>query len=466
MICHPNNGYLSAFVQKMKKENLDPVVINTFTFYYSQVLSGETGMICEKDIKPIDPKELPHINDLTSFAEAGKQARKLAVIIVLNGGLGTSMGLKSAKSLIKAKAGKSFLDIILAQAESQDVTVCFMNSFNTHHDTLAYLKSMNPSIPIMYFIQNKFPKILQNNLAPANWSQNPLLEWNPPGHGDIYTALYTSGTLDKLLSNNIKYAFISNSDNRGGILDDSLLGYFVENKIPFMMEISQRGPLDMKGGHLARQQPGRLILREIMQCPQEDLNTFQDINLHRFFNTNNIWLNLENLRELIERDGLIRLPIILNSKTLDPRDETSPAVYQIETAMGSAISVFEGATAVIVAKNRFFPVKTCNGLLVLRSDRIILTENNKLLNNPENKVDGLEVKLDPRFYGKIDLFEQRFPDGVPSLVNCRSLKIEGDVCFRENITITGHVTIKNKGVSQAEIKAGTVVDSDLFFELQ
>ncbi len=165
-----------------------------------------------------------------------------------------------------------------------------------------------------------------------------------------------------------------------------------------------------------------------------------------------------------KRDGLIRLPMILNPKTLDPRDESSPPVYQIETAMGAAISLFEGAAAVTVGKNRFFPVKTCDDLLVLRSDRILITKDNKLSINPDNQTDGIEVNLDPTFYGKIDLFDQRFPDGVPSLVHCKSLRVEGDVCFQRNVTIKGNVTIKNKGMNQAEIQSGTVVEGDMSFE--
>ena len=448
----------------MTRENLAPAVIDTFKHYYCQVLGGATGLVCESEIQPIDPQELVHADDLSAFAEAGKKARQQAVMIVLNGGLGTSMGLTAAKSLIKAKAGKSFLEIVLSQAEYQGVTVCLMNSFNTHQDTLDHIARVNPAIPIIHFRQNKFPKILRNGFAPAVWPQNPIMEWSPPGHGDIYTALYSSGTLDRLLAENVRYAFISNSDNRGGALDDSLLGYFIENQMPFMMEISQRGPLDMKGGHIARHNNGRMILREIGQCPPEDLHNFKDINVHSFFNTNNIWINLENLKTLIKRDGLIRLPMILNPKTLDPRDESSPPVYQIETAMGAAISLFEGAAAVTVGKNRFFPVKTCDDLLVLRSDRILITKDNKLSINPDNQTDGIEVNLDPTFYGKIDLFDQRFPDGVPSLVHCKSLRVEGDVCFQRNVTIKGNVTIKNKGMNQAEIQSGTVVEGDMSFE--
>ncbi len=120
-------------------------------------------------------------------------------------------------------------------------------------------------------MQHKFPKILQKDYSPASWPKNPKLEWNPPGHGDVYTALLTSGMLDSLLADGIIYAFISNSDNLGARLDESLLGYFAHHQFPFMMEVAEKTPADIKGGHLARHKNGRLILREAAQCPANEL---------------------------------------------------------------------------------------------------------------------------------------------------------------------------------------------------
>ena len=103
-------------------------------------------------------------------------------------------------------------------------------------------------------------------------------------------------------------------------------------RLDFMMEVAERTPADMKGGHLARHRNGRLVLREIAQCPPEDLDAFKDIQRFRFFNTNNLWVNLALLQEHIARQKSIHLPMILNPKALDPRDAGSPPVYQVETA--------------------------------------------------------------------------------------------------------------------------------------
>jgi UTP--glucose-1-phosphate uridylyltransferase len=155
--------------------------------------------------------------------------------------------------------------------------------------------------------------------------------------------------------------------------------------------------------------------------------------------------------------------MIRNPKTLDPRDENSPKVYQIETAMGAAISLFEGATLIKVPPARFFPVKKCSDLLVVRSDRFTFSPENNLILNPNVCSDMIHIDLDQQYYGKIDLFDERFAEGVPSLIDCESLTVEGDVHFEGNITIKGKVVVKNRGKSKVVIKKRTVIDKDLTF---
>jgi UTP--glucose-1-phosphate uridylyltransferase len=460
-------GNLPAFVEKMKSEGLQPLVIETFSYYYNKLLTGESGLIYDRQIQPVAAAELEDFKNLDKYAAAGQQALDHSVRIVLNGGLGTTMGLTGPKSLIEAKNGKTFLEIILKQAENSRVQLALMNSFNTHDATQAALSRLKPSPAPQQFIQHKFPKIQQQDLTPATWPQNPELEWNPPGHGDVFTALNTSGMLKHLLENGIQYAFIHNLDNLGAAMEESLLGYFAENGFSFMMEVAEKTPADIKGGHLARHHNGRLLLREAAQCPREEIAAFQDITRYGFFNTNNIWINLGSLKTLFENETSIHLPMILNPKTVDPRNKTSPPVFQIETAMGAAISLFDDTTAVRVPRSRFFPVKSCNDLLALRSDCYVLGEKNNLRIAPQRvsagRTDTIKIRLDPNFYGKIDLLEERFKEELPSLVNCESLNIEGDVYFEGEVTIKDSVSIKNSHSSPAIIKKGTVVDQDLIF---
>ena len=145
------------------------------------------------------------------------------------------------------------------------------------------------------------------------------------------------------------------------------------------MEVTDRTEADRKGGHLAvRRADGRLVLRETAQTPEEDLEALQDITRHRYVNTNNLWVSLRALDDAM-RDGFLELPMIRNEKTVDPSDSSSPAVYQLETAMGAAIEVFEGARALRVPRTRFAPVKTTDDLLALRSDAYELTDDARVV---------------------------------------------------------------------------------------
>ncbi|MGQ9839373.1 MAG: UTP--glucose-1-phosphate uridylyltransferase [Anaerolineae bacterium] len=451
----------APFAEKMRAERLPEIVIRTFQFYYAQLAAGETGLIAEADIRPLI--SLPDLEHLPAgLAENGRAALPRTILLKLNGGLGTGMGLEKAKSLLIVKEGLTFLDIIAQQALRSGVPLVLMNSFATRADSLAALARYPALVgPIpLDFVQHKVPKVLQADLAPATWPQDPDLEWCPPGHGDIYTALLTSGMLQVLLEHGYEYAFVSNADNLGATLDPLILGYVVANRLPFLMEVADRTPADRKGGHLAqRAGDGRLLLRESAQCPAEDMDAFQDIGRHRYFNTNNLWLHLPALKQLLdEKGGVLGLPLIRNSKTLDPRDPTSPKVYQLETAMGAAISLFEGAGALRVPRTRFAPVKTCDDLLAVRSDAYVLTEDWRIVPNPMRRLPGPPVlSLDPQYYKLIDDLEARFPFGPPSLMDCERLKVRGDVRFGRDVVCRGAAEVINETGGQVTLADQTVI---------
>ena len=461
------------FAKKMEKEGLPPLVIDIFKSYYNEVVGGERGLISRKDIIPVEKDEIADMGTLNSYTEEGVRTLKKTVIIKLNGGLGTSMGLSKAKSLIEVKNGLTFLDVIARQIIGLrgrygiKTPLLLMNSFRTDEDTKKFLNrypDLASDIPIS-FLQHKFPKVLKKNLNPAHWPEDQDYEWNPPGHGDIYFALQTSGMLDKLISKGYKYAFISNSDNLGGTMNEAILGFFASHNFPFMMEVSDKTKADIKGGHLARlRETGDLVLREIAQCPEEEIKEFQDITKYRFFNTNNIWLSLLSLKDKFKKTGsLLRLPIIVNPKRINPRDDSSEEVYQIETAMGAAISAFKGSTAIRVPKTRFFPIKKCQDLLALWSDCYVLTEENRIIRNPKRRFESLKIELDSRYYKKIDQLKERFPQGIPSLIDCNSLKIEGNVYFGKEIVIKGDVNIVSRSPEKISLSNGILINKDLYF---
>ncbi|NOZ51311.1 MAG: UTP--glucose-1-phosphate uridylyltransferase [Chloroflexi bacterium] len=437
----------APFRQRMQAEDLPAAVIETFHYYFSKLVAGETGMIPESTIQPVpvlpDAEALP-----AHLAEIGAEALAQTVMIKLNGGLGTTMGLAGPKSLLVVKDDLSFLDIVARQALGANVHLLLMNSFNTSAASLQALRrypQLGRTMPLD-FVQNKVPKIVQATLAPVSWPQNPALEWNPPGHGDIYTALMTSGMLDQMLAAGMQYAFVSNADNLGAVIAPRILGYLVQNQLPFLIEVADRTAMDRKGGHLARLSDGRLILRESAQCPPAEAEAFQDIQRHRYFNTNNIWLHLPTLyRRLREGGGMLRLPMIVNRKTVDPRDPASTPVFQLESAMGAAIAVFTAAAAIRVPRTRFAPVKSTNDLLAVRSDAYTLTDEAHLIPNPARQQRTLIIDLDRRYYKHIDALEERFPAGPPSLLHCQRLVIRGDVRFGRGVTLRGNIQIDHTG---------------------
>ena len=451
------------FQQMMQEQGLPGIVIDTFRHNYAQLLAGATGLIPEADITPVT--QLPDAEAFGEELEAvGQEALRHAAVIKLNGGLGTSMGLERAKSLIRVKQDLSFLDIIARQALSQGTPLILMDSFATRDDSLAVLGKY-PELDGhglgLDFLQHKVPKVDQRDLGPVHWPVAPQLEWAPPGHGDIYTALVTSGMLPALLAADYRYAFISNSDNLGAVLDPRLLGHLVAEGMPFLMEVTDRTQSDRKGGHLALSRSGQLILRESAQCPEQDRGSFEDTARHRFFNTNNLWLDLRALDRTLQRcNNVLGLSLIRNSKTVDPRDEHSTPVYQLETAMGSAISIFSGARAVRVPRSRFAPVKTTNDLLLVRSDVYSMTRDFRLVPDEGAATASPVVDLDRRFYRLIDDFEARFHAGVPSLRACTALKVTGDIHFGAGIAIRGRVSLCNHGTRPVHLSAGSVIDAD------
>jgi UTP--glucose-1-phosphate uridylyltransferase len=449
------------FARRMQAEKLPELVINTFAFYYDQLLKGQTGIIREAEIQPV--RELPDAETFSNELDAiGKAALAKTVILKLNGGLGTGMGIDKAKSLLIVKGNLTFLDILARNAQASGIPLVLMNSFRTHRDSVAHLQSyenISRDLPID-FLQHKVLKVRQDDLSPATCTSKPDLEWAPPGHGDIYPALITSGMLDAMLRGGYETMFVSNADNLGAVLDTAILGYFVKNRLPFMMEVADRTAADRKGGHLARQMDGQLILRESAQGAAEDQAAFQDIDRYKFFNTNNLWINLPALlTQMQAKNNILGLPMIRNSKTVDPRDPTSTPVYQLETAMGSAIGIFKGAGAVRVPRSRFAPVKLTSDLLLVRSNYFVLTQDNQIVPNPERKTTVSVIDLDHNFYKMIDDFEARFPEGSPDFLECKSLSVKGDFRFGKGVRLIGHVFLENKTSDQIGIPHGAIIQN-------
>ena len=337
------------------------------------------------------------------------------------------MGMDRAKSLLEVKDGRSFLDLIaeqvLALRSRYDarLPLVLMNSFATREDSLAALRrhaGIEADVPLD-FVQNKVPKLRADDLRPVSWPADPALEWAPPGHGDVYPALQASGMLDALLERGYRWAFLSNADNLGAVLEPRILAWVAREGLPFASEVARAHRGRPQGRPPRAPRPtAASLLRETAQTPDEDLAAFQDTGRHRFFHTNNLWVDLEALRSVLDRrGGVLGLPMIVNRKTVDPADKGSTPVVQLESAMGAAIAVFDGARPLHVPRTRFLPVKTTSDLFVLRSDAYALRDGGRLALAGGRTTAPL-AELDDDHFKLIADFEAHLPAGPPSLVAC------------------------------------------------
>jgi len=447
----------------MEKAGVGSAAIAAFAHSYRQLARGETGLLREDDLEPVI--DLPRLDDLDIDPELARTALAATVVVKLNGGLGTSMGMDRAKSLLPVRPDRTFLDIIAEQVLelrhrfAVPLPITFMNSFRTSADTMRalarYLDLAVDGIPLE-FRQNREPKLRADDLTPVHWPADPDLEWCPPGHGDVYLSLARTGLLDALRDIGIRYAFLSNADNLGATCDPDIAAWLLREQVPYLAEVCTRTVNDRKGGHLARRlRDGRIVLRDnAMVAPGEE-HFFADETRHATFHANNLWVDLDVVaRMLDERHGVLGLPIIVNRKTVDPTDKTSTQVIQIECAMGTAIEAIDGSRAMHVPRSRFRPVKTTNELALVRSD-LFRFEPDWRVAAATDRPDPL-VDLGPAFALAPD-FERRFASGVPSLRECTSLRVRGDVTFGAGVVCRGDVLVQGP----ATIPDGAILNGEL-----
>jgi UTP--glucose-1-phosphate uridylyltransferase len=438
---------LRAAEAKMREAGQPEEAIRAFDSAYERLESGESAMLPTAELEPAG--DVPAFDELPEADPA--EALDAVAVITLNGGLATSMGLRSHKSLVEARDGRSFLDIIVAQTialrrrHGVRLPLVLMDSNTTREETLEALKAypdLDAGLPLD-FLQSMECKLDAETLEPVSWPQAPALEWCPPGHGDVYGSLRSSGILEALLEQGFRYAMITNADNLGATTEPRIAAHLARNEIPFLMEVVEGTEADRKGGHIARRRSdGQLVLRETAQTPDEDEESFRDYRHWRYYNTNNLWVDLRVLADALDRSGgVLELPLIINRKTVDPRDKSSTPVIQLESAMGAAIGSFEGAQLLCVPRTRFVPVKTTDDLLVLRSDVYTVSDDSVVSAVPERAGSLPYVELDPDYYKLIDDFEARFPAGPPSLREAERLVVHGDVTFGQGVRVRGAVEL-------------------------
>ncbi|CAE6515977.1 unnamed protein product [Rhizoctonia solani] len=416
----------------------------------------------------IDYKTLPEVDEC-------KEHLDKLVVLKLNGGLGTTMGLAGTpKSAIEVREGMTFLDLSVRQIEhlnekyKVNVPFILMNSFNTDDETQRIIqKYANHNIQILTFNQSRFPRVgRENNLPVPRSATSDKSQWYPPGHGDIFDALKNSGLLDKLIAAGKEYIFVSNADNLGADVDLRILKCFAEGRqdggerkpIDYLMELTDKTRADVKGGTII-QYEDKLRLLEVAQVPSEHVEDFKSVTKFKIFNTNNLWMNLKAIKQWMSEGSLgdddEGLDIIVNPKVADD----GQPVIQLETAVGAAIRHFPGACGINVPRSRFLPVKSCSDLLLITSDLYSL-EHGKLVMNPNRQFGQTPVvKLGDNFK-KIANFQKRFRT-IPNILELDHLTVAGDVWFGRKVTLRGTVIIVANEGSRIDLPDGSILENKL-----
>ncbi len=445
--------------RRMEEKGLSGHVIREFLRRMEALYHGATGEIHWEDIGDLEQKDIIALDALPLPCDLIAQKNLAALVVIkLNGGLGTSMSLDKAKSLIPIRAKKNFLRLILEQVTSLRqqyqlaVPLLLMHSFRTRADCicepgLADFNHNTRGAIAIDFLQNQIPRIYQNNLLPMS-AQDIAAQaqecWCPPGHGDVFFALHSSGLLKKLLDHGYRTAFISNGDNLGAVVDVRILEYFHKEGLAWISEITPKSASDLKGGSLYRsKKSAKIELLEIAQVPEEHKSSFQDIRRFPYFNVNNLWLNLEALYNKI-REGGLHMPLILNRKKIMNQD-----IIQLETAMGAAISCFEKSRMILVPRGRFAPVKNCADLLLRRSDAYAIDPQNHALVPAFTGEEPL-ISLSED-YQSLEAFEALFSH-LPSLKKAKSFAVQGKLHFDvEGLTIAGDVRFQAQGMREQRL---------------
>ncbi|XP_077294229.1 UDP-glucose pyrophosphorylase isoform X2 [Arctopsyche grandis] len=391
------------------------------------------------------------------------------VVVKLNGGLGTSMGCRGPKSVIPVRNDLTFLDLTVQQIEHLNKTykcnvpLVLMDSFNTDEDTEKIIRKYKGlKVEIFTFNQSCYPRINRESLLPIAKNcdvQDDLEAWYPPGHGDFYQSFHNSGLLEKFVEQGRKYCFISNIDNLGATVDLNILDLLLrpqpdKENVEFVMEVTNKTKADVKGGTLI-QYDDKLRLLEIAQVPSEHVEDFKSVKTFKFFNTNNLWVKLDAIQRVLNR-GSLDMEIIVNNKHL----ANGLNIVQLETAVGAAMKVFDGAIGINVPRSRFLPVKKTSDLLLVMSNLYSLSQGSLVMSPQRMFPTTPLVKLGDNHFAKVKEFLGRFAN-IPDLIELDHLTVSGDVTFGRGVSLKGTVIIIANHGDRIDIPSGAMLENKI-----
>jgi len=281
-------------------------------------------------------------------------------------------------------------------------------------------------------------------------------QWNPPGSGDVFQSLDSSGLLEKFLSEGKEIAFISNVENIGGTVgreDLKLLRFILDNKKDFLLEVTERLITDQLGGILVQHKTDEVRLLELSQVA-DHLDKFK-ANQFRYWNTNSAWIRLSALKSALN-EKQFKLTAIANTRIVDGN-----SVVQLEMPAATAIRNFpQTSSAVIVPRTRYREVKTTADLLIHQSNLFSMGQDGRFVLNPARAFTTIPlVKLGDNFSNLSDYYK-RFKT-IPDLIELDHLTVSGDVYFGDAIVLKGNVIIVANHGEVINIPDGAVLENKI-----
>ncbi len=452
-----NNKNISNIITLLEKDNASPALIAWFLDAFKQWASGLNNTISLKECSPVSLNQVDHLSscDKEKLEKIARLNLKKLAVLKLNGGLGTSMGCTGPKSLVNFNASQTFLDIIMEHIKTLnasyecDIELLLMNSFYTDKQTKQYFKQLS----VNSFLQDRVPKIDKLSKS-ALIDQQDESNWNPPGHGNAYLALHHSGMLDQLIAAGKEYLFISNSDNLGATVNQALFGYFIQSETEFLMEVTPKTKLDVKGGALVKKD-NHYFLLEQAQVSKSEITSFESIETFSLFNTNNIWIHLPSFKNYIKNNQL-KLPLIFNEKVVGNKP-----IIQFETAIGSAISFVEKAAVICVSRDRFLPVKKTTDLFLLQSS-LFKKNNDGDITKVEKSKPLPEIQFDSSNL-VLATFQKTF-ETIPDIKALTSLNLNGRFLFKDGVSLVGDVSLINNRPKPVVIQNKIIKNKSLRYD--